>query len=66
MNIKFSYKLGKTATETHEMLVQMYGTEVVSRRCVYDWFKRFRDGKETTVVEPRSGRPSTSRTPDMI
>ena len=30
------------------------------------WFKCFRDGKETTEDEPRSGRPSTRRTPDMI
>ena len=48
-----------------EMLVQVYGTEAVSRKCVYDRFKRFRDGKQTTEDEPRSGRPSTSRTPDM-
>ena len=46
--------------------MQVYGTEAVSRKCVYDWFKRFRDEKETTEDEPRSGRPSTSRTPDMI
>jgi len=52
--------------ETREMLVQVYGTEAVDRKCVYDWFKRFRDGKETTEDEPRSGRLSTSRTPDMI
>jgi transposase len=64
VNIKFCYKLGKTATETHEMLVHVYRTEAVSRKSVYDWFKRFRDGKETTEDEPRSGRPSTSRTPD--
>ena len=66
VNIKFCYKLGKTAKETHEMLVQVYGTGAVSRKCVYDWFKLFRDGKETTEDEPRSGRPSTSGTPDMI
>jgi len=66
VNIKFCYKLGKTVTETHEMLVQVYGTEAVRRKYVYDWFKRFREGKETTEDEPRSGRPSTSRTPDMI
>jgi transposase len=64
VKIKFCYKLGKT--ETHEMLVQVYGTEAVSRKSVYDWFKHFRDGKETTEDEPRSGRPLTSRTPDMI
>jgi len=66
VNIKFCYKLGKTVTETHEMLVQVYGTEAVSRKCVYNWFKRFRDRKETTEDKPHSGRPSTSTTPDMI
>jgi transposase len=63
VNIKFCYK---KATETHEMLVQVYGTEAMSRKCAYDWFKCFRDRKETTEDEPRSGRPSTSKSPDMI
>ncbi|KAJ4451706.1 hypothetical protein ANN_03176 [Periplaneta americana] len=66
VNIKFCYNLGKTATETHGMLVQVYGREAVSRKCVYEWFKRFREGKETIEDEPRSGRPSTSRTPEII
>ena len=48
------------------MLVQVYGREAVSRKCVYEWFKRFREEKKTTEDEPRSGRPSTSRTPEMI
>jgi hypothetical protein len=55
VNIKFCAKLRKTATETHEMLVLVYGTEAVSRKSVYDRFKRFRDGKETTEGVPRSG-----------
>ena len=38
----------------------------MSRKCVYEWFKRFREGKETTEDEPRSGRLSTGRTPEMI
>ena len=66
MNITFCYKLGKKAAEMHEMLVRVYGMEDVSRKCVYDWFKRFRNRKETTEDEPRLGQPSTSRTPDMI
>ncbi|KAJ4445043.1 hypothetical protein ANN_06842 [Periplaneta americana] len=65
-NIKVCYKFGKAATETHGMLVQVYGREAVSRKCVYEWFKRFLEGKETIEDEPRSGRPSTSRTPEMI
>lgn len=40
MNVKFCYKLGKTETEAHEMLVQVYRMEAVSRKCVYNWFKR--------------------------
>jgi transposase len=48
------------------MLVQVYGNEAVSRKCVYFWLKRFRDGKEVTEDETRSGRPSTSRTADMV
>ncbi|XP_035215435.1 histone-lysine N-methyltransferase SETMAR-like [Stegodyphus dumicola] len=46
-NIKFCFKLVKTATETHDMLVKVYGQEAVSKKCVYGWFKRFTDGKET-------------------
>ena len=65
-NSKFCYKLGKTATEMSEMLVQVYGREAMSRKCVYEWFKHFRERKETTEDEPCSGWPSTSRTPEMI
>ena len=38
----------------------------MSRKCDYEWFKRFREGKETTEDESRSGQPSTSRTPEMM
>ena len=65
-NFTLCYKLGKTATETHEMLVQVYGREAVSRIRVYEWCKFFREGKVTTEDEPRSCRPSTSRSPEMI
>ncbi|GBN99119.1 Putative uncharacterized protein FLJ37770 [Araneus ventricosus] len=66
VNIKFCFKLGKTATETHEMLVKVYGVYAVSKKCVFEWFKLFRDGKEDVKDEPRSGRPATSTTPDNI
>ncbi|GBO30746.1 Putative uncharacterized protein FLJ37770 [Araneus ventricosus] len=63
VNIKFCFKLGRTATEAHEMLVKV---DAVSKKCVFEWFKRFRDGKEDVKDEPRSGRPPTSTTPDNI
>ncbi|GBN44257.1 Putative uncharacterized protein FLJ37770 [Araneus ventricosus] len=63
VNIKFCFKLGKTATETREMLVKV---DAVSKKCVFEWFKLFRDGEEDVKDEPRSGRPPPSTTPDNI
>ena len=48
------------------MLVQVYGRVAMSRKCVYEWFKRFCQGKETIEDEPRSCQPSTSRNSEMI
>ncbi|GBL72054.1 Putative uncharacterized protein FLJ37770 [Araneus ventricosus] len=66
VNIKFCFKSGKTATETHEILVKVYGVDAVSKKYVFEWFKRFRDGKEDVEDEPRSGRPPISKTPENI
>ncbi|GBM14672.1 hypothetical protein AVEN_97184-1 [Araneus ventricosus] len=66
VNIKLCFKLGKTATVTHEMLVKVYGVDAVCKKCIFEWFKRFRDRKEDVKDEPRSGRPPTSTTPDNI
>ncbi|GBN70312.1 Putative uncharacterized protein FLJ37770 [Araneus ventricosus] len=66
VSIKFCSKLGKTVTEAHEMLVKVYGVDAVSKKCVFEWFKRFGDGKEDIEDEPRSGRPPTSTTLDNI
>lgn len=43
INIKFCYKLGKIATETHTMLVQV---NTVIKKDMYDRFKRFREERE--------------------
>ena len=48
------------------MLVQVYGREAMSRKCVYEWFKHFCEGKETTEDEPHLDLPLTSRTPKII
>ncbi|GBN86586.1 hypothetical protein AVEN_95798-1 [Araneus ventricosus] len=34
VNIEFCFKLGKTATETQEMLVKVHGVDAVSKKCV--------------------------------
>ncbi|KAG5312922.1 GVQW3 protein, partial [Acromyrmex insinuator] len=41
-NIKFCFKLGKTFTETHNLMKQVYGDNCVARASVYEWYTRFR------------------------
>ena len=50
-NFKFCFKLGKTFTETHQMMKKVYGDNCRIHEC----FKRFQDGRE--ALEERSGRP---------
>lgn len=65
-NIKFCFKLGKTATETYEMIKTVHGDEAMSRSRVFEWFARFRDGRESTEDDERSGRPRSSRTDENV
>jgi hypothetical protein len=39
MNIKCCVKLGKTPTETYEMLQTAYGDEALNHSSVCEWFK---------------------------
>ncbi|UYV80110.1 hypothetical protein LAZ67_18001722 [Cordylochernes scorpioides] len=43
-----------------------YGDAVMSRRRVFEWYKRFKEGREGTADNERSGRPSTSTTPEKV
>jgi len=61
-NLKFLVKLGKTPSEALELLQQVYGDETMSRSHVFEWHKRFKEGRQDVEDDPRSGRPSTSRT----
>ncbi|KAJ8941799.1 hypothetical protein NQ318_015924 [Aromia moschata] len=66
VNLKFLVKLGKTFTEAYAMLKEVYGNEYLSRTQIFVWFKRFKEGRETTEDDPCSGRPSTSKTDENI
>ena len=48
------------------MLVQVYGREAMIRKCVYEWFKCFYEGKEMAEDDPHLGWPMTSRIPEII
>ncbi len=61
MNIKFSFKLGKTAAETVEMMRQVYGDNCLSRAQIFRWYARFKIGVETIEAEGRPWRPFSVR-----
>jgi len=64
--IKFCFKIGKTATETYQLLQQAYGEDAMGRTQVCDWFRRFKEGRTSAERDPRSGRQSTTRNEEMI
>ncbi|KAJ8939206.1 hypothetical protein NQ318_019447 [Aromia moschata] len=61
VNLKFLVKLGKTFTETYAILKEVYGIERLSSTQVFEWFKRFKEGRETTEDDSHPGRPQHHR-----
>jgi transposase len=61
-DIKFCAKLGKSASETLQMLTEAYGADAVKTSSVFEWHKRFEEGWEDVKDDERAGRPKTHRT----
>ena len=64
--IKFCFKLGKTATETYGMLQTAYGPSCMNQSSVFQWHKRFKEGRESLRDDERCGRSREVRTSEMI
>jgi hypothetical protein len=62
IDVKFCVKLGKSATETYNLLKEVYGDECLSRTQVFEWFKSFKEGREEIRDDQCAGCPSTSKT----
>ncbi|PSN47789.1 hypothetical protein C0J52_08165, partial [Blattella germanica] len=58
--IKTESLRGKNPTETHKVLREVCGDNVVDHSTVPWWSARFRDGRVSTEDNPRNGRPSTA------
>ena len=54
-NIKFCFKLGKTAAETVESMRQVYGDNCLSRAQIFRWYARFKSAAEMIEDEARPG-----------
>jgi hypothetical protein len=54
INIKFSVKLGKNASDTFAPLWLANGGENVKKSCVFEWHKRSKECRENVEDDKRS------------
>ena len=64
--IKLCFKLGKNATETYGMLQTAFGASCMNQAWVFEWHKRFKEGRESVRDDERCGRNKEVRTPELI
>ena len=54
--IKLCFKLGKNATETYGMLQTAFRPSCMNRASVFEWHKRFKEGRESVRDDERCER----------
>jgi len=64
--IKFCFKLGKTALETHRMLKEAFGDNALGQMQTYGWFQHFRNGWMSVNDEECSWQPSKGTTTENV
>ena len=64
--IKLCFKLGKNATETYGILQIAFGASCMNQVSVFEWHKRFYEGRESVRDDERCGRSKEVNTPELI
>ena len=64
--VKLCFKLGKNATETYGMLQTAFRTYCMNRAAVFEWHKRFKEGRESVRDIERCGRGKEVNTPELL
>ena len=64
--LKFCFKLGKNATEMYGMLQTAFGASWMNRASVFEWHKRFKEGRKSVRDDERYGRIKEVNTPELI
>ena len=64
--IIFGFKLRGNATETYGMLQTAFGASCMNRASVFEWHKRFKEGRESVRDNERCGRSKEVNTPELI
>ena len=55
-------KISKGASETLALLRVAYGIYCMKKLSVLEWHRRFKEGREDVLDDPRSGQQKTERT----
>ena len=64
--IKFWFKIGKNGSERYGMLQTAFGASCMNRTSVFEWHKRFKEGRESVSDDERCGRSKEVNTPELI
>ena len=64
--IRFCFKLGKNARETYRMFQTAFGASCMNRPSVFEWCKRFKEGRESLRDDERCGRCKEVKRPELI
>ena len=64
--IEFCFKLWKNPTETYGILQTAFGASCMNRASGFEWYKRFKEGRESVRDNERCGRCKEIRTPELI
>ena len=64
--IKFCFKLGKNSTEMYGMLQTTFRASCMNWASVFEWYKRFKEGRESVRDDETCGRSKEVRTPELI
>ena len=65
-NIKFLTRLNWKPVTIIEPSQQVYGESAPCKAFVYDWIKRFKEGREQLKDDSKEGRPSASKNQENI
>ena len=64
--LKFCFKHGKNATKTYEMLQTAFQPSCMNRASVFEWHKKFKEGRASVRDDERCGRSKEVNTPELI
>ena len=64
--IKLCFKLGKKATEAYGMLQTAFGPSCMNQAWVFEWYKRFKEARESVRDNETCGRSKEVNTPQLI